>query len=380
MKWRVPLYKMTWDNADVRSVTDVIRRGSYWAVGPEILDLEEETQKVIGTRYAVSFNSGTSALQSALLAYDVCDKEVIVPSFTFISTANAVVLAGGKPVFAETEPETFGLDVESVKNKITKNTKAIIPIHYGGCGCKDILELKKLSEDNNLILIEDAAESFGATVNGKQVGSFGDAGMFSLCQTKTITCGEGGIVTTNDKEINVVMKLLRSHGRLEKKGDYFTDIGMPDYVTLGYNFRLPSMNAALALSQLKRLNNYIELRRKIALIYDDYLGRISQIRTPIEPKGFNHTYQMYTLLFKDEDTRDNVQRFLTNRGIMSKIYFEPVHLTTYYQQEYGYQEGDLPQTEELSKRVLTIPLYPSLSLRNIQYIVNSIKGYFNGIN
>ena len=201
MNWKIPLFESYWEEDDVDSVAKVIRRGSYWATGPEIEQLEREIAKYVGTKYALSFNSGTSALHADLLAHDITEGEVIVPSFTFISTANSVVLAGAKPIFAEIEDGSYGLNPKSVKEKITNKTKAIMPVHYGGGPCKEIKALKEIAENHNLLLIEDAAESLGAKINNKMVGTFGHSSMSSFCQNKIITCGEGGVIFT-DMEVS----------------------------------------------------------------------------------------------------------------------------------------------------------------------------------
>jgi perosamine synthetase len=171
MKWKIPLFRSYWEEDDVESVTKVIRRGTYWAAGPEIEQLERGIADFIGSKYALSFNSGTSALHADLLVHNITKGEVIVPSFTFIATANAVVLAGARPIFAEIEEQSYGLDPEDVKERITNKTKAIIPVHYGGGPCKEIRAIREIADDHNLLLIEDAAESLGSKIDDEMVGS-----------------------------------------------------------------------------------------------------------------------------------------------------------------------------------------------------------------
>ena len=195
--WKIPLYKIYWDEEDVNRVAEVIRQGMFWAIGPNIEKFEKTLADRIGKKYAVAFNSGTSALHATLLAYEIGEgDEVIVPSFTFIGTANSVLFVKAKPVFADIEAETYGLNPEDVKEKITGKTRAIMPIHCGGLACR-IKELREIAEDHKLLLIEDAAESLGAKVDGKRVGSFGEAAMFSFCGNKVITTGEGGMLVTD---------------------------------------------------------------------------------------------------------------------------------------------------------------------------------------
>ena len=373
MNWKIQLFDIYWEQDDINAVADVIKRGSYWATGPEIEKLEKEIAEYIGTKFSLSFNSGTSALHADLLAHDIKDGEVIVPSFTFISTANAVVLAGAKPIFAEIEGNTYGLNPESVKEKITSKTKAIIPVHYGGAPCKYIKELKEIAEDNNLLLIEDAAESLGAKINNKMVGTFGHSSMFSFCQNKIITAGEGGIITTNSKEIYQKLKLIKSHGRLENKEDYFSTIKDLNYVQVGYNYRMSSITAALVLSQLKKIDKIIKLRREKARYFTNNLSKLKRIKVPIELEKYFHVYQMYTLQMQDNKNREKLQKNLTNAGIMTKVYFNPIHLTSFYKEKFNYKKGDLPETEKISEKILTIPLYPKLTNKEMDYIIDKIK-------
>jgi perosamine synthetase len=374
MNWKIPLFKMYWDQQDVAAVTKVIKRGSYWTMGPEIQQLEDSIARFIGKKYGVSFNSGTSALHANLLAYDIKhNDEVIVPSFTFIATANVVALTGAKPVFTDIEEQSYALNPEDVNKKITKKTKAIIPIHYGGGPCKHIKALRELAEDHNLKLIEDAAESLGAKIHNKPVGSFGDAAVFSFCQNKVITAGEGGIVVTNSKNITEKLKLIRSHGRIEGRDGYFSTTQELDYIQAGYNTRMPSINAALVLSQFKKFNKIIQMRREKASYFTEKLSKIKKIRTPAESKGEHHVYQLYTIELPDKKTRNNLQQRLTKAGVMTKVYFEPVHLKTYYAKEFNYKKDDLPITEEIAEKVLTLPLYPSLTKKEMDYIISVIE-------
>ena len=376
MKWKIPLFKIYWEEDDIDSVAEVIKRGDYWATGPEIEQLEKSISKFFSTKYALSFNSGTSALHAVLLAYNIRNGEVIVPSFTFVATANAVVLAGAKPTFAEIEDHSYGLDPEDVKEKITNKTKAIIPVHYGGAPCKEIKALKEIANDHNLLLIEDAAESLGAKIYNKMVGTFGHSAIFSFCQNKIITCGEGGIIVTDSEKIYQKLKLIRSHGRLEKGYDYFSTTKELDYIQVGYNFRLSTISASLALSQLNKINKIIDLRRKKANYFNEKLSKFDKIKTPFKLEDYYHVYQLYTIRLEDSNSRNELQKYLEKAGIMTKVYFEPVHLKTFYKEKFSYRKGDLPKTEEISKKVLTLPLYPTLSNEEIDYIVDKIEDYY----
>ncbi len=373
MSQNIPLFEIYWDDEDINNVTNVIKRGSSWANGTDILKFEEEISEYIGTKYALTFNSATSALHALLLAYGIGKgDEVIVPSFTFIATANAPQFVNAKPVFAEIEDRTYGLDPENVKEQITSKTRAIIPIHYGGCPCL-INELKEIADDHNLLLFEDAAEAFGATVKGRKVGTFGDASILSFCQNKIITTGEGGAVVTDSKEIYNKLKLIRSHGRLETN-DFFTSSENMDYVSLGYNFRMPTMNAALGLSQIKKVDSIINLRRENAAYMNNKLSKIKGVNLSIPPHYYHHVYQLYSIRV-NEDIRDKLIQHLSKKGISAKIYFSPIHLTSFYRNNYKHNKGDLPFTEKISKQFVTLPMFPALTKMEIDYIAEEINSF-----
>ena len=373
MTWKIPLFKIYWDEDDVEEVTESIRAGMNWATGPNLAKFEESIASYVGTEYAVTFNSGTSALHAALLAHGLKNgDEVIVPSFTFIATANAPLFVGAKPVFADIEEETFGLDPDDVKEKITKKTKAIIPIHYGGCPCK-IRELKEIAEDHNLILIEDAAESLGARIGDKKVGTFGDSAMLSFCQNKIITTGEGGAIVTDSREMYERLKLLRSHGRLETQ-DYFSSSEIMDYITLGYNFRMSNITAALGIAQLRKADEIIEMRRKNVEYLAAQLKDIEDVTTPKTPKDYYNVYQMFTMRIS-ATIRDDLIKYLADKGVMTKVYFPPIHLTDFYKNKLGCI-NNLPVTEELSSKVLTLPMHPTLTDEEMDYMSDEIKNFF----
>jgi len=377
MSWRIPLFKIYWDEEDVKAVTEAIKAGMNWAVGLSVEKFEEMIATYISTKYCVVFNSGTSALHAVLLAHGIKQgDEVIVPSFTFIATANAPLFVGAKPVFADIEEETLGLDPENVKEKITSKTKAILPIHYGGCPCK-IKELKEIAEDSNLPLIEDAAESFGAKIGNKKVGTFGDYAILSFCQNKIITTGEGGAVVTDSREIYEKLGLIRSHGRLETS-NYFSTAEHMDYVDLGFNFRMSNITAALGIAQLKKIDKIIEMRRKNAEYIQEGLSKVRGISLLNPPVDYFHVYQMYAIKVNEGGImRHNLTKYLAENGIMTKIYFHPVHLTKFYRNEFGYKGGGLPITERVSDQILSLPMYPTLEEEEIAYIGERISCFFS---
>lgn len=370
--WNIPLFKMYWDEDDIDTVNTVLRSGINWAVGSNVTQFEKEIAEYIGTKYCLTFNSGTSALHVALIAHGIgSGDEVIVPSFTFIATANAPLFVGAKPVFADIEESTLGMSPDSVLERITPKTKAIIPVHYGGCPCM-IRELREIADDHNLLLIEDAAEAFGASIAGRKVGTFGNSAMLSFCQNKVITTGEGGALVTDSREVHEKGKLIRSHGRLETS-DYFTSHESVDYVTLGYNFRLSNITAALGLAQLRKVDSIIEMRKKIAKMYQTlFREKVPEISILSVPNEYKHVHQLSSVRAPE---RNGLMQFLAEKGIMSKIYFDPVHLTHHYRHELGYQMS-LPVTERVADDIVSLPIYPGMPVDDVARVVEAISDYY----
>ena len=367
----IPLFEIDWDRAEVRNAIDSITRGGYWANGPYIDEFEHGLESSLGVDHALVCNSGTTALIAALEACGVGDgDEVIVPSFTFISTANAVVSAGATPVFADIEPDRYGLDPDSVESKITEQTAAILPVHYAGRACR-IHDLARLADEHDLMLVEDAAEAQGARADGSPIGTVGDVGMLSFCQNKIVATGEGGAVVTDDDELAERVRLLRSHGRVS--GDYFSSTSGGEYTTLGSNYRMPDVVAALGTAQLGRIEDLVARRRAVAHRYSEQFSAIDGV-TPPNDGGANerHVYQLYTVQFEPWVDRDRVAETLAAHDIASKVYFDPVHLSTYYRAEHGGEPGTLPVTEELSTRVLSLPMHPNLSEAAIDRVVTAV--------
>ena len=373
MKWKIPLYKIFTDRDDNKAVNKVLQRGMDWAIGHEIAEFEKKIANYIGTKYCVAFNSGTSAGHAALLAININSGEVIVPSFTFISTANWPLMVNAKPKFVDIEEENFGLSPERVKVEITKNTKAIIPIHYGGLPCK-IVEINRIARNKKITLIEDCAESFGAKIKGVSVGTFGQMSIFSFAPNKILTTGEGGVICTDSRKIFEKLQLIRSHGRKVNE-NYFKTSRLPDYISIGYNWRMSSMTAALGLSQFDKLDRIIQLRRRHARFYVLKLKKIKEVTLPDEPKDHLHVYQLFTIQLKNNLIRNELQKFLAGRGIMTKIFFEPIHLSNFYKKS-GFGKKSLPNTEKISQTVLSLPIFPGLKSEEIRHICYSIKEFF----
>ena len=367
----IPLYKIHWDNNDIEAVSAAIREGMYWAGGANIEKFEEMIAEYMGVKGVVTFNSGTSALHALLLAHGISSEdEVIVPSFTFIATANCVKMTGAAPVFADIEPVTCGLDIADVESKITDRTVAIILVHYAGMPALNTIELMDMAKKYGLLFFEDAAESMGAVIGSRKTGSFGTGAILSFCSNKIITTGEGGAALTNSGEIYEKLKLIRSHGRSETV-NYFESTGTPNYITLGYNYRMSNITAALGISQIQKIDWLINMRRHNAWLLSQKLSRVSGIVLSL-----NGIYQMYSIRVEDGQ-RDALQKYLAAKGISSKVFFEPpVHLTPYYK-SLGYN-CSLPVTEQVSQQVLSLPMYPDMRQGEIDYIARSVIKFFGG--
>ncbi len=373
MAGKIPLYKIFTDREDNRAVNKVLQRGMDWAIGPEIAEFEKKLASYIGTKYCIAFNSGTSAGHAALLAININSGEVIVPSFTFISTANWPLMVNAKPKFVDIEEENFGLNPERVKSEITKNTKAIIPIHYGGLPCK-IIEINRIARNKKIPLIEDCAEAFGTKIKGVSVGTFGQMSIFSFAPNKILTTGEGGAICTDSRKIFEKLQLIRSHGRLINE-NYFKTSQLPNYISIGYNWRMSSMTAALGLSQFDKLDRIIQLRRRHARFYVSKLKKINEIKLPDEPKDHLHVYQLFTIQLKNNLIRHKLQKFLASKGIMTKVFFEPIHLSKFYKKS-GFGKKSLSNTEKISRTVLSLPIFPGLKSEEITHICDSINEFF----
>ena len=372
--WILPLYKIYSDDEDVNVVTKIIRRGTYWAIGPEIEEFENALKNYLGVDYCVAMNSGTSALHATLLSYNIkANDEVIVPSFSFISTANSVLFVNAKPIFADIEKQNYGLDPLDIRKKISTKTKMIMPMDFGGLSCK-INEIKQIVDEKNLILVEDGAESLGSSANNKKTGTSSDATIFSFCGNKVITTGEGGAVATNSKEVYDKINLIRSHGR-QDNSNYFNNPEVSQYVDVGFNWRMSSITAALGISQLQKLDKLIKMRQEHANYITNRISKHKEIKPPFSNDEYENIFQMYTITLNNKTTRDNLHKFLLEKKIFCKIYFSPIHLTKFYQNKIG-NNYSLPNTEDISNLVLTLPLFPNMTQEEKEYLINSIDEFF----
>lgn len=367
----IPLFEIPWDDGEVKNVVDSVTRGSYWAKGPYVSEFEERIEEYLGVEHAIAVNSGTTALVAALAASDVGrGDEVIVPSFTFIATVNAVELVGATPVFADVERETYGLDPDAVHEAITPATAAIVPVHPYGGACK-IRELREVVRGRDVALIEDAAESFGTDVDGTPVGTFGDAAALSFCQNKVVATGEGGAVVTDDEDLAEELRLFRSHGRASE--GYFESADSGRYVAVGSNLRMADVVAAVGCAQLDKVEDLIAGRRRAAGQLDAAFEDVDGVEPYDGGVADRSVYQLYTVTLGVSIDRGAVVETLADADIDSKVYWDPpVHRTEYYRTN---RRGvpDLPVTDEIASRVLSLPMHPELSAEETDRIASAVR-------
>jgi dTDP-4-amino-4,6-dideoxygalactose transaminase len=361
----IPLASPNIGKEEAQAAYDVVKSG-WLNEGKKVECFENNFADFIGTKHAIAFFNGTVALHSVLAALKLKQgDEVIVPSFTFISTANSVIFTGAKPVFADIDEYTFNMSPDDVNEKISNRTRAIIPVHYGGQAA-DMKQLCEIADDNNLLMIEDAAEAHGATYHDRKVGTFGNAGMFSFTPTKNITTGEGGIITTNDKKLSGNLRLLKNHGQ---SSPYH-------HIILGYNYRMTEMQAAIGIEQLKKLNLIIDLKQKNQEYLTKKLSSVNGLTPPFVPADRKHVYMLYTIKIDEKESgisRDAFMQKLEKKGIMTKIYFPPVHMQPYYK-DIGYSNQKLPVTEKIFNSVCSLPCHSKLTKKELDFIVTTIKG------
>ncbi|ADD03738.1 glutamine--scyllo-inositol transaminase [Natrialba magadii ATCC 43099] len=367
----IPLFKIDWDQSDISNAIESITRGSYWAKGPFVSEFESNLENVLNVKHALVVNSGTTALVAALKALEIGrGDEVIVPSFTFIATANAVRLVGAEPVFADIEADTYGLDPDHVRSQITDKTAAILPVHCYGTSCR-IDKLCEIADKHNLYLLEDAAEALGAEYRGQKLGTFGDIGVLSFCQNKIVATGEGGAVITDDDDIAQRIRLYRSHGRVSE--NYFESASSGQYADVGTNIRMGDLPAAIGCSQLDRLPDLITGRQRVASQYTEKFENLEGVHPHTPMREATHVHQLYTIELGNTVNRSNVIETLADRNISSKVYWDPaVHGTSYYK-ESKETIPNLPVTEETSQQVLSLPMHPNLSSCEITRVVNAVK-------
>jgi dTDP-4-amino-4,6-dideoxygalactose transaminase len=337
--------------------------------GKRVRDFESLLRDHLKVKHVIAVNSGTTSLYAALLSAGVTQgDEVLLPSFTFVATANSIVAAGAKPVFVDINKDDFTIDVSRLKAKITKKSKAIIPVHLYGHP-SDMDEIIELCNTYSLDLIEDACQSLGSVYKKKQTGTMGIMGCFSLYASKVLTCGEGGAIATDDDNLADNLKMIRNHGMVE---GYDTRV-------FGLNFRLPELSAAVAKAQMNKLPKMLDLRRQNAELLTEMLFPIvdkSKIKVPQETQEKKFNWYLYTIAFEENNIRDKIKEKMINDKIGVAIYYKPpVHKTPYYDRLVSSDKNNnnLGKTEWASEHVLSLPVHPSVTNQDIERMVESIK-------
>jgi perosamine synthetase len=361
----IPLVKPLIGEEEKRLVNEVLDSGML-AQGPKVKELEEKFAALCDTKYAIGVNSGTAALHTALYAAGIRKgDEVITVPFTFVATANAVIMQGAKPVFVDVLEDTFNINPDLIQEKITKKTKAIIPVDLYG-QIYDYKAVQDIAEDNKLKIIEDACQAVNATKDGKKAGSLGDLAAFSFYATKNVISGEGGMITTDNSEYVELCKRFRHHGQSEQT--------RYEYHDMGYNYRMMDLQAAIALGQLKKIEELTNKRIENAKILTRNLKDIPGIIVPYIEENVKHVYHQYTIKVDGfKLSREELMRKLKEKEIGCGIYYpKPLHLHPWFT-KLGYKEGDFPISEKLSKEVLSLPVHPSLSKEDLHYIIKAFS-------
>jgi perosamine synthetase len=369
-------YGRQWiDDDDIEAVVNVLK-GDYLTTGPYVSIFEQALAKYVGAKYAVSFSNGTAALHGACFAAGITEgKEVITTPLTFAASANCILHQGGKPIFADIDEKTYNINPTEMEKKITDKTKAIIPVHFTGQPVP-LDELSEIAKKHNLIIIEDAAHALGATYKQKKIGSISDMTMFSFHPVKHITSGEGGIITTNNKEYYDKLLQFRSHGITRDKSRMNENHGPWYYEMhfLGYNYRMTDIQAALGTSQLKKIDKFLDLRKKYVAMYNEAFKKISEISIPYQDENGLSSWHLYIIRLQLEKltvNRKDVFEALLQENIGVNVHYIPVHLLPYYQ-GLGYQRGDCPIAEKLYDEIITLPLFPAMTENDVLDVIKAV--------
>jgi dTDP-4-amino-4,6-dideoxygalactose transaminase len=372
MSYKIPLFDLNYDEQEAQAAYDVIKSG-WISTGPKCLELEEKFASMLNVNYACSVTNCTAALHLAMIILGISKgDEVIVPSLTFVATANAVRYVGATPVFADIiSLEDLTIDPEDIKRKITNNTKAIIVMHYGGFPCK-MDEIMAIAKENNLKVVEDACHGPLSEYKGKKLGTIGDIGCFSFFSNKNISTAEGGMLVTNNFNYDQEARLLRSHGMTtmsyQRASGHATEY---DVIRLGYNYRMDDIRAAIGLVQLGKIKNDLEKRAQVRSWYIDALKDNPDIKIPFTNyTGFVSNY-IFPILLKNanKEKRDRVREKLHNAGIQTSIHYPPVHLFSCF----SGNNKKLNNTELAYQSLISLPMYSKIKLREIKYICEVIQ-------
>jgi dTDP-4-amino-4,6-dideoxygalactose transaminase len=375
MKWRYPLSDIDLGREEEREVLKVLR--SKWlSTGPVTERFEKAYSHYLGGGFAVAVSNGTAALHLALACMDLRQgDEVILPSLTFVATANAVLYVGGIPIFADiVSTDDLNISPEEIEKKVSKRTKAIVVMHYGGYPC-DMESILAIAKQHRLHVIEDAAHAPGSEYHGEKCGTLGVMGCFSFFSNKNLVTGEGGMVFTRNQVFAERVRTMRSHGMKALSWDkYRGHLSTYDIGDLGYNYRTTEIQSALGLVQLKKLDRNNQKRRKLVEAYRRELQRTEGISIPFPKYGSGPSYHLFCVLISPSIPRDKVMDELRGHGIQTSIHYPPVHLFSLYRRQFGYKKGMLPKTEEVSRREVTLPLHPGMDRDDVRWIAKKLRG------
>jgi len=380
MKWRYPLSDTDIGKEEEKEVLKVLR--SKWlSTGPVTERFEKAFSNYLGGGFAVAVSNGTAALHLALACMDLKQgDEVILPSATFVATANAVLYVGGKPIFADiVSTDDLNISPEEIGKKVSKRTKAIVVMHYGGYPC-DMESILAIAKQHRLHVIEDAAHAPGAEYRGEKCGTLGTIGCFSFFSNKNLVTGEGGMIITENQAFAERIRKVRSHGMKALSWDkYRGRLSSYDVEEIGYNYRTTEIQSALGLIQLRKLDRNNRKRRKLVEAYRRELEGVEGISVPFSRYGNRPSCHLFSILVTPSVERDKVMEGLKLHGIQTSIHYPPVHLFSLYRKEFGYGKGMLPVTEEVSQREITLPLHPGMDRDDVRWIVKKVRQVMRGL-
>ncbi len=365
----IPLSKQDITDLEKNAVLEVLNSPKL-ALGPKLQEFEKMMAQFIGVNYAVATNSGTSALHLIIRALGIRKgDEVITTPFSFVASANCILYEGAKPVFVDIKNDDFNINPELIEKYINSKTKAILAVDVFS-NPADWSKLQKIAERNKLFLIEDSAEALGSEYKGKKCGSFGDAAIFAFYPNKQITTGEGGMILTDNKKIADLCKSMANQGRKVQNGKWL------EHVRLGYNYRLDEMSSALGVSQMKRIEEIIKERERVAQLYNKKLKEIKELEIPYTNSKNKISWFVYVVKLSESfggKKRDKIIKEMAKKGIQCSDYFQPIHLQPFYKNEFGYKMGDFLVAENISKRTLALPFFNNLKKGEINFVVENLK-------
>lgn len=367
----IPYGRQTIEEDDIQAVVEVLK-SEYLTTGPKIEQFERAVADYVGAKYAVAVSNGTAALHAACAAIEIGEgDEVITTPLTFAASANCVLYCGGTPVFADVDPKTYNIDPEDIRRKITKKTKAIIPVHLAGQPC-DMDAIYEIAAEYGLFVIEDGAHALGSEYKGKKIGTLSDMTTFSFHPVKPITTGEGGMVVTDSKELYERLVLFRSHGITRDEAFLTRNDGPWFYqqLGLGYNYRITDIQCALGISQMKKLERFLARRRELVKRYNDAFGDCPNIVTPYQLPETNSGWHLYIIQVLNCD-RKTVFEELRKEGIGVNVHYIPVYFHPYYQ-ERGYSSVHCPNAEEIYSHIISLPLYPGLTNEEQDEVIEKV--------